>query len=82
MSIDVLLSFNFAVVFIFMYFRFRQVIPKLIGNVLMNRQNAAARCIFFSLLKLAVPIEVPNHPALKGDALRTEKKIRKIKFGN
>jgi hypothetical protein len=35
-AIDVLLSFNFAVVFILMYFRF-----------LMNRQNAAARLIFF-----------------------------------
>jgi len=40
-------AFHFAVVFILMYFRFRQ--PKLIGDVLMNRKNGAARRIFFSL---------------------------------
>ncbi len=59
-----------------MYFRFRQKF--------MNRQNAAARCIFFSLLKRVLPIDVSNQPALVGDARRTEKnpqnKIR-CKFG-
>jgi hypothetical protein len=37
---------------------------------------------FFSLLQRALPIDAPNHPALLGDARRTEKKIREIKFGN
>jgi hypothetical protein len=30
----------------------------------------------------ALPIDATNHPALVGDAGRTEKKIREIKFGN
>ncbi len=41
--IDVLFSVNFAVVFDFMYFRFRPSKAKLLGNVLPNRQNAAKR---------------------------------------
>ena len=40
-AIDVLFSVNFAVVFDFMYFRFRPSKAKLIRNVLTNRQNAA-----------------------------------------
>ncbi len=40
-AIEVCSSFNFAVVFDFMYFRFRPSKAKSIGNVLMNRQNAA-----------------------------------------
>jgi hypothetical protein len=40
-AIDVLFSINFAVVFDFIYFRFRPSKAKWIGNVLPNRQNAA-----------------------------------------
>jgi hypothetical protein len=46
-AVEVCFSSNFAVVFILMYFRFRQVKPKLIGDVLMNKQNVATRCIIF-----------------------------------
>ncbi len=42
-AIDVLFSVNFAVVFDFMYFRFRPSKAKSIGNVPPNRQNAAKR---------------------------------------
>ena len=42
-AIDVLFSVNFAVVFDFMYFRFRPSKAKSIGNGLSNRQNAAKR---------------------------------------
>ncbi len=42
-AIDVLFSVNFAVVFDFIYFRFRPNTAKSIGNVLMDRQNAAKR---------------------------------------
>jgi hypothetical protein len=42
-AIDVLFSVNFAVVFDFMYFRFRLSKAKSIGNVLTNWQNAAKR---------------------------------------
>ncbi len=52
--------------------------PKLIGNVLMNRHNAAPWYInFFSLLQRALPIDAPIHPALLGDARLTEKKSAK-----
>ncbi len=47
-AIDVLFSFNFAVVFDFMYFCFRPSKAKWIGNVLTNRRNAAKRSMFFS----------------------------------
>jgi hypothetical protein len=40
-AIEVCLLFNFAIVFNFMYFRFRPSKAKSIGNVLTNRQNAA-----------------------------------------
>jgi hypothetical protein len=40
-AIDFLFSLNFAVVFDFMYFRFRPCKAKSIGNALTNRQNAA-----------------------------------------
>jgi hypothetical protein len=39
-AMDVLFSINSAVVFDFMYFRFRPSKAKSIGNVLTNRQNA------------------------------------------
>ncbi len=42
-AIDVLFSINSAVVFDFMYFRFRPSKAKSLGNVLTNRQNAAKR---------------------------------------
>ncbi len=42
-AIDVLFSVNFAVVFDFIYFRFRPSKAKSIGNVQPNRQNAAKR---------------------------------------
>ena len=38
-AIDVLFSVDFAVVFDFMYFRFRPSKAKSIGNVLTNRQT-------------------------------------------
>jgi hypothetical protein len=38
--------------------------------------------VFFSSLYRALPIDAANHPASLGDARRTEKKIREIKFGN
>ncbi len=38
-AMDVLFSLNFAVVFDFMYFRFRPSKAKSIGNVLTNRQT-------------------------------------------
>jgi hypothetical protein len=47
-AIDVLFSLYFAVVFYFNVFPFPPSKPKLIGNVPMNRQNAAAWRIFFS----------------------------------
>ncbi len=42
-AINVVFSVNFAVVFDFMYFRFRPSKAKSTGNVLPNRQNAAKR---------------------------------------
>ncbi len=48
-AIDVLFSINFAVVFDFMYFRFRPSKAKWIGNVLPNWRNAAIRSMFFFL---------------------------------
>ncbi len=41
LAIDVLFSVNFAVLFDFIYFRFRPGKAKWIGNVLPNRRNAA-----------------------------------------
>ncbi len=40
-AIEVCLHYNFAVIFDFMYFRFRPSKAKLIGDVLTNRYNAA-----------------------------------------
>ncbi len=45
-AIDVLFSLNFAVVFDFMYFRFRPSKAISIGNVLTNRQNATNCCLY------------------------------------
>jgi hypothetical protein len=42
-AIDVLFSVKFAVVFDFMYFRFRPSKAISVGNVQTNRQNAAKR---------------------------------------
>ncbi len=77
-AIDVLFSLNFAVVFDFNVFPFAPSKPKLIGDVPMNRQNAAARRILFSsLLYRALLIDAPNDPASLGDARRPEKKSAK-----
>jgi hypothetical protein len=52
--------------------------PKLIGNVLMNRNSAAPwYIIFFLFLQRELPIDAPIHPALLGDARLTEKKSAK-----
>jgi hypothetical protein len=54
-AMDVLFSLDFAVVFDFMYFRFRPSKAKSIGNALTNRQNAAnflLRFFFFNELCL------------------------------
>ncbi len=42
-AIDVLFFINLAVIFDFMYFRFRPSKAKSIGNVLTNRQNTAKK---------------------------------------
>ncbi len=47
MAIEVCLSFNLFVTSYFNVFPFLPSKPKLIGDVPMNRQNAAARRIFF-----------------------------------
>ncbi len=65
-----------------MYFCFRQVKSKLIGDVLTKKQNAATRCIvFFSLLKLALPIDTVSYCVSKRLAAN-RKKISEIKLGN
>ncbi len=46
-AINVLFAINFAVVFNFIYFRFRPSKAKWIGNGLPNRWNAAIRSMFF-----------------------------------
>ncbi len=53
-AIDVLFSINFAVLFDFMYFRFRPSKAKWIGDVLTNGQNAANTCrvSFFEVILL------------------------------
>jgi hypothetical protein len=48
-AIEVCLPYNFAVVFDFIYFRFRPSKEKRIGNDLPNRQNAAVRSMFLFL---------------------------------
>ncbi len=49
-AIEDCVSFNFAIVFDLIYFRFRQVKLNLyfIGNVLLKRQNAAVRSMVFA----------------------------------
>jgi hypothetical protein len=49
-AIDVLFTFNFAVVFDFIYFRFRPSKAKSIGNVLTNRKRAANFLLRFLFL--------------------------------
>ncbi len=74
-AIEVRLSFNSVAISNFNVFPFPPSKPKLIGDVPINRQNAATRRIFFfSLLYRALPIDAPNHPAPLGDARQTEKK--------
>jgi hypothetical protein len=72
------LSFNLPFDINFNVFPFPPSKSKLIGDVLMKRQNAATwYIVFFSLLQLSLPIDATNHPALLGDARRTEKKSAK-----
>jgi hypothetical protein len=52
------------VVFNYGAFPFLQSKSKLIGDVLMNTQNAYC----------TLPIDAPNHPALVGDGQQTAKK--------
>jgi hypothetical protein len=81
-AIEVRFSINFAV-FDFNAFPFPPSKPKLIGDVPMNRQNVAARRIFFFLFCTAQCLLtqriILRHQAMRGDP---EKKIRKIKFEN
>jgi hypothetical protein len=70
-AIDVLFSLNLAVVFDFMYFRFRPSKAKSIGNVLPNRRNAAMRSMSFFLLYnahclLAHPVSL-RHLGMRGE---------------
>ncbi len=57
-------SFNFAVVFDCMYFRFRPSKAKSIGNVLTNRQNAANCCLHRGLNKYVKELRM-GIPALR-----------------
>jgi hypothetical protein len=54
-AMDVLFSVNFAVVFDFMYFRFRPSRAKSIGNVLPNRQNDTHPKFFSRFLEPSLP---------------------------
>jgi hypothetical protein len=47
-----------------------------------NKFQKSTYMLWFFSLFYALPIDSPNHPALVGDAQRTEKKIREIKFFN
>ncbi len=54
-TIEVCSSFNFAVVFDFVFFCFRPSKAKSIGSVLINKQNAALGfMVFFSFVKRIV----------------------------
>jgi hypothetical protein len=64
MAIYVLFSLNFAVVFDFMYFRFRPSKAKSIGNVPMNRQNVANCCLHRGFQKSAEELRM-GKPALR-----------------
>jgi hypothetical protein len=70
-AIDVLFSLNFAVVFDFNVFPFPPSKPKLIGDVPMNRQNAAARRLFLFLCCnahcLLTQRIILRHKAMRGD---------------
>ncbi len=53
-AIDVLFSFNFTVVFDFIYFRFHPSKAKWIATVLTNRRNPAIRSMFFFSFILSI----------------------------
>ena len=85
-AIDVLFSLNFAVVFDFMYFRFRPSNAKSIGNVLQNRRNAAMRSMFFSSFIMRIAYwRTESVCVIRGCAAHSKKnlrnKIRRCKFG-
>jgi hypothetical protein len=61
-AIDVLFSVNFAVIFDFMYFRFRPSKAKSIGNVLTNRQKAANCCLHRGFKKSAEELRMGIPP--------------------
>ncbi len=60
-AIDVLFSLDFAVIFDFMYFRFRPSTAKSIGNALTNRHNAANFLLrFFFLISFVRCVHLGN----------------------
>ncbi len=60
-AIDVLFSLDFAVIFDFMYFRFRPSKAKSIGNAQTNRQNAANFLLrFFFLISFVRCVHLGN----------------------
>jgi hypothetical protein len=80
MVIEVCFSFNFAVGFDFNLFPVPPSKAKSIGDVFTKGKTRQLATWFF--LQRALPIDAPNHHALRGDARGTEKKIREIKFEN
>ncbi len=69
-AIDVLFSLNFAVIFDFMYFRFRPSKAKLIGNVLTNRQKKSAEELRKGTLALRQYIDATMHPVPIGNGVQ------------
>ncbi len=80
--IDVLFSFNFAIVFDLMYFRFRPSKAKSIGNVLPNRRNAAMRSMFFSSFIMRIAYWRTESVCVIRGCVANRKKNPRIKFGN
>ncbi len=82
LAIDVLFSFNFAVVFDFMYFRFLPSKAKWIGNVLTNRQNAAIRSMFFFSFTLRIAYWRTESFCVIRQSGVNRKKAREVLTGN
>ncbi len=80
-AVEVCLPFNFAVVFDFMYFRFRPSKAKSIGSVLMNRQKATKSdpCFFFSFIMRTAYWRIESFCVIRQCAAN-RKKIPGIKF--
>ncbi len=81
-AIDVLFSINFAVVFDFIYFRFRPSKAKWIGNVLPDRRNAAIRSMFIFLLYNTHCLLTHQSVCVLKQWAASRKKIREIKIKN